>query len=100
MRKVRNEAGADRIGHAREHVAAPPRRVMNSRRLISLPKSPRTKPSTSNRRCCASQQKSDRRGPKWVKLGGKRRSATRLVVPDEQTLAGVGGRPVQCQKAT
>ena len=29
--------------------------------------------------------------PSWVKLGGKGRSATRLVVLNEQTLAGVGG---------
>jgi hypothetical protein len=33
----------------------------------------------------------------WVKLGGKGTSATRLVVPNEQTLAGVGGRSLQCQ---
>src|SRR6266568_3215609 len=32
----------------------------------------------------------------WVKLGGKGRSATRLVVPNEQTLAGVSGRSLQC----
>src|SRR5207249_1277069 len=38
--------------------------------------------------------------PLKVKLGGKGRSATRLVVPNEQTLAGVGGRSLQCQKAT
>jgi hypothetical protein len=35
-----------------------------------------------------------------VKLGGKGRFATRPVVPDEQTLAGVGGRSLQCQKQT
>jgi hypothetical protein len=38
--------------------------------------------------------------PTWVKLGGKGRSATRLVVPNEQTLAGVGGRFLQCQFET
>src|SRR5216684_3130395 len=32
------------------------------------------------------------------KLGGKGRSATRLVVPNEQTLVGVGGRSLQCQQ--
>src|SRR6266700_1021711 len=34
----------------------------------------------------------------WVKLGGKGTSAARLVVPNEETLAGVGGRSLQCQQ--
>jgi hypothetical protein len=35
-----------------------------------------------------------------TKLGGKGTSAARLVVPNEQTLAGVGGRSLQCQLRT
>jgi hypothetical protein len=36
----------------------------------------------------------------WVELGGKGTSATRLVVPDQPTLAGVGGRSLQCRTRT
>src|SRR6266849_4400219 len=36
----------------------------------------------------------------WVKLGGEGTTATRLVVPNEQTLAGVGGRSLQCHEPT
>src|SRR6266571_4079744 len=42
--------------------------------------------------CLRSRRRGDqpiRRGPEWVKLGGKGRSATRLVVHNKQTLAGV-----------
>jgi len=38
--------------------------------------------------------------PSRVKLGGQGRSATRLVVPNKQTSAGVGGRSLQCQQET
>ena len=34
------------------------------------------------------------------KLGGKGTSSARLVAPNEQTLAGVGGRSLQCQLLT
>ena len=37
---------------------------------------------------------------RWVKIGGKGTSAIRLVVPNEQTLVGVGGRSLQCQLRT
>jgi hypothetical protein len=40
--------------------------------------------------CCAAGFQSGL-CPLRVKLGGKGRSATRLVVPNEQALAGVGG---------
>ena len=34
----------------------------------------------------------------WVKLGGKRTSATRLLVPDEQPLADAGGRSFSAKR--
>src|SRR6266702_3049868 len=94
-------------GHA---TAAPLSTPRNSRRLMSHSKHwdrvnsglndsthavavVRVLRGIAERSCCGPR-------PDRVKLDGKGTSATRLVVPDEQTLVGVGGRSLQCQEET